>query len=189
MTKKLSQMDLDELWHLFPIVLSEHQTDWETWYAREARLLTSLLPSGALVRISHIGSTAIGGICAKPIVDILVEIVPTCTMEPIESLLLQNGYLCMSRSPRRMSFNKGYTEHGFADQVFHLHLRYSGDHDELYFRDYLRAHPETAKAYEALKRSLWEEYRYNRDGYTDAKTGFVQKYTQKAKTLYAEAYR
>ena len=87
-----------------------------------------------------------------------------------------------------MSFNKGYTENGFAERVFHLHLRYAGDNAELYFRDYLIAHPEIAKEYEALKRSLWKTYTHNRDGYTNAKTEFVNKYTAQAKSAYKDRY-
>ena len=50
---------------------------------------------------------------------------------------IKNGYICMSQSENRLSFNKGYTENGFAERTFHLHLRYAGDNNELYFRDYL----------------------------------------------------
>ena len=50
----------------------------------------------------------------------------------------------MSETSDRLSFNKGYTEEGFAERVFHLHLRYIGDNDELYFRDYLIEHANIA---------------------------------------------
>ena len=53
----------------------------------------------------------------------------------------------MSESRDRISFNKGYTEDGFAEKVFHLHLRYRGDNGELYFRDFLIEHPDVAKEY------------------------------------------
>ena len=95
-----------------------------------------------------------------------------------KNALLDNGYLLMSESCDRMSFNKGYTEQGFSERVFHLHLRFESDCDEIYFRDYLNAHPETAREYEALKISLCEKYRNNRDAYTEAKTEFVKKYTE-----------
>ena len=94
----------------------------------------------------------------------------------------------MSQSENGLSFNKGYTENGFAERVFHLHLRYAGDNDELYFRDYLIEHPEAAKAYEKLKLSLWKKYEHNRDAYTNAKTEFVKEYTEKARILYGNRY-
>lgn len=60
----------------------------------------------------------------------------------------------MSTEDRRISLNSGYTKNGFADKVFHIHLRYVGDNDELYFRDYLKDHPQIAKEYETLKLGL-----------------------------------
>ena len=128
-------------------------------------------------RISHIGSTAVKDILAKPIIDILVEVPPEEDMDRIQMLLTGVGYICMSRQGNRISFCKGYTEAGFAEKVYHLHLRFRGDHPELYFRDYLRDHPETAKAYEQLKISLWKRYEHDRDGYTDAKGKFVLHWT------------
>ncbi len=80
----------------------------------------------------------------------------------------------MSASDRRMSINKGYTPAGYAEKVFHIHLHPYGDNDDIFFRDYLTAHPEVAKQYESLKLSLLPEYRNNRDGYTEAKTHFVK---------------
>ena len=72
--------------------------------------------------------------------------------------------------------------------MFHLHLRHCGDNAELYFRDYLIEHPDAAKEYEKLKLSLWKEYEHNRDGYTNAKTEFIQAHTQRAKNLYKNRY-
>ena len=74
-----------------------------------------------------------------------------------------------------------YTEHGFAEEVFHLHLRYAGDNEELLFRDYLTAHPQTAREYESLKVSLADKFSYDRDGYTEAKGGFIRSVTERAK--------
>ena len=173
MRKRLSEMSLEELWQLFPIILTEHQDEWEVWYREEEEALAQILPVQYTARISHVGSTAVRGVQAKPIVDILVEITPGYNMKNIEGILCKNGWLCMSRDEKRMSFNKGYTENGFAERVFHLHLRYEGDNDELYFRDYLREYPEIANKYEQLKLSLRKQFEHDRDGYTEAKTEFV----------------
>lgn len=187
MGKKLSEMSLEELWQLFPIILTEHRECWKLWYAEEEAALREAVPQAE--RISHIGSTAVGSIWAKPIVDILVEVPAGCALEDLKAPLLANGYLCMSEDGERASFNKGYTEHGFAERVFHLHLRYAGDHDELYFRDYLVDHPDIAADYEKLKLRLWKEYEHDRDGYTGAKTAFVRSCTAKAAPVYAYKYR
>lgn len=105
-----------------------------------------------------------------------------------KELIVKNGYICMSETSDRISFNKGYTEKGFAERVFHLHLRYVGDNDELYFRDYLMEHADIATEYEKMKLKLWKKYEFDRDTYTNAKTDFIQKYTEKAKLEYKDRY-
>lgn len=187
MGKLLSEMTLEELWELFPIILSEHKDYWNDWYIQEEkRIKDFLLMTNA--RISHIGSSAIRNIWAKPIVDILVEIPKTVSMEQVKKILIDNGYICMSESNSRKSFNRGYTPTGFAERTFHLHLRYYGDNSELYFRDYLNDNPEVAKEYETLKLFLWKQYERNRDAYTDAKSEFVNDNTKKAKDKYGNRY-
>ena len=188
MSPTLEEMSLEELWQLFPIFLREYQDEWKDWYAEERLRLLSFLSANQLVRISHIGSTSVETIWAKPIVDIMLEIPIETDMAAMRESLLKNGYLLMSESQGRMSFNKGYTPSGFAERVFHLHLRYEGDHDELYFRDYLQEHPAVAKDYEKLKLSLWKQYEHNRDAYTEAKTDFIKNYTDEAKKLYSGRY-
>ncbi len=167
-------MTLDELWELFPIVLAPHDDRWTDWAAEESAALSSLLGDFSHT-VTHIGSTAIAGIVAKPIVDILVEISQEDDMPAIRRLMETNGYICMSASDCRMSFNKGYTPYGYAERVFHIHIHRYGDNDEIFFRDYLISHPETAKEYERLKISLLPRFRHNRDAYTAAKTDFVRR--------------
>lgn len=179
MYKKLCEMTLEELWQLFPIILTEHRDCWEEYFATEAENLKKLLPIGS--KINHIGSTAVKGILAKPIIDILVEIEDGISLLEVSDILQNNDWIEMSKGERRISFNKGYTESGFAERVFHLHLRYTGDNDEIFFRNYLIAHPEVAREYEKLKLGLWKKFEHNRDGYTEAKGEFVKKYTAIAK--------
>lgn len=186
MRKKLSEMTVEELWQLFPIFLTEHQEAWKEWYLEEEKLLKRVLSKNE--RISHIGSTAVSSIWAKPIVDILVEVPTESDLLYYKDLIINSGYICMSQTENGLSFNKGYKENGFAERVFHLHLRYVGDNNELYFRDYLIEQPDVAKEYEKLKLKLWKKYEHNRDAYTNAKTEFVKKYTEKAKILYRNRY-
>ena len=176
----MNEMTLEELWQLFPIALSDHRAEWADRFARERRRILSFLPNDCPVSLSHIGSTAIPGIKAKNIVDILAETAPA-RFEKVRDAIAANGYTAMSESAGRVSFNRGYTEHGFAEEVFHLHLRYEGDNEELLFRDYLTAHPQTAREFESLKVSLAEKFRYDRDGYTEAKGGFIRSVTERAK--------
>ena len=182
MSKKLSEMSLEELWQLFPIFLENHKTYWVDWYNEEVKNLKNILPQA--IDFYHIGSTAISGIMAKPIIDIIVA-VDTCNqMSQVTNILKENGYIIMSEKDNRMSLNKGYTESGFAEKVYHIHLRLKGDIDEVYFKNYLIDNPDIAKEYEELKIMLWKKYEFDRDAYTNAKTKFVQKYTKLAKLKY-----
>ena len=181
--KKLSEMSLEELWQLFPIFLTEHNLLWEEWYEEEVGILKGILSDCKSIVFSHIGSTAIKGIWAKPIIDILIEVPESETLQNIKNKLTGRNYICMSEDTAHISLNKGYTEEGFAEKVFHIHLRYGGDNDEVYFRDYLNSHPSVAKEYEKLKLTLWKQYEHDRDAYTAAKTDFIQKYTTIAKNI------
>ncbi len=189
MHKELSEMSLEELWVLFPIILTEHKDEWTQWYRDEEENLRKILGDIEVIRISHIGSTAIRGICAKPTVDILIEVKNKYDIIEVREILQNSGYVCMSEEESKITLNKGYTKYGFADRVFHIHLRLSGNHDELYFRDYLNDNFQVAKEYETLKLMLWKQYEHDRDGYTKAKTEFVKQYTNQAKILYADRYK
>ncbi|MBR2286711.1 MAG: GrpB family protein [Clostridia bacterium] len=188
MSKHLSEMTLDELWELFPIFLVAHDDRWTDSYNEIEKTLIVLLADQPVIRISHIGSTAIQKIWAKNIIDVIVEIPQSIDMNDTAQILEQNGFIIMSSVAKRISLNKGYTENGFADKVYHIHLRYAGDNDELYFRDYLNEHSDVAKEYEALKLRLWKQYEHNRDAYTDAKTDFISRWTAEARKEYGDRY-
>lgn len=188
MQKELSEMTLEELWELFPIFLTEHNEHWEKWFLEEKVRLYSFLPQTEKLNIRHIGSTAINGIWAKPIIDILVEIPSDFSMKLIKESLEENEYICMTQEEHRMSFNRGYTKDGFAEKVFHLHLRFCGDNHELYFRDYLNEYPMLVEQYEELKLFLWKKFEHDRDGYTDAKGQFISTCTERAKKEYKNRY-
>ena len=124
----------------------------------------------------------------KEIEDVMVEISEKADMEELAHVMERNGFIGMSAETNRISLNKGYTKEGFADKVYHIHLRYTGDNDELYFRDYLNEHPQVAKDYESLKLELWKKYEHDRDAYTDAKTEFIRKWTTEARQIYGDRY-
>lgn len=178
--RNLKDMTLAELWDLFPVALTTYNPDWSEWADDEMSELSTLLRYYSPI-INHIGSTAISNIQAKPIIDILVEIAPDNDWQRVRETMEKSGYICMSGSDTRMSFNKGYTSKGYADKVFHIHFHRIGDNDEILFRDYLIAHPEAAKEYERLKLSLLQKYRHDRDGYTDSKSEFVRRIVALAK--------
>lgn len=188
--KNLEEMTLEELWELFPIILKEHRAEYADWYEEEQQNLTKLLAEFEIQRINHIGSTSVEGLIAKPIVDILLELPESYDLEKVTALLQKAGWILMIKDKEKqtLDLNKGYTPAGFEEKVYHLHVRALGDWDELYFRDYLQKYPEAARQYEGLKLLLKEKYEHNRDAYTDAKTEFVQKYSQKAREEFGTRY-
>lgn len=180
MRNNFTEMSLEDLWELFPIVLTPHRNEWKEWATGEITSLYTLL-SGYNPVINHIGSTAIPDIQAKPIIDILVEMPDNHAWPNIRSRLESTGYICMSYSDNRLAFNKGYTADGYAEKVFHIHFHIAGDNDEIAFRDYLIEHPAIAHEYELLKLSLLPRYKNDRDGYTEAKTEFVTRITDESR--------
>ncbi len=188
--KPLSELSLEELWRLFPIILREHDPRYKDWYEAEKERVIGAI-GAYVIRINHFGSTAVEGLLAKPTVDILLEIDGRCDISRLTDDLTASGWLLMRREsdPFALVFNKGYTPEGFAERVFHLHARYFGDWDELYFRDYLIARPEIAREYGALKRRLLKEYERDRDGYTNAKGEFIKEHTRAARRELDSKYR
>lgn len=187
----LTQMSNEQLWELFPIVLEPHNPAWKMWYEQEAEQVCRVVGRQNVLRLSHIGSTSVPGLLAKPTVDILLEISEETALEEMLAGLEHAGYLYAPQPQKpapHMMLMKGYTLQGFTPKVFHLHVRYLADQDELYFRDYLRAHPETAAEYAALKQRLGQRFRHDRDAYTDAKGPFVAKITQLGREAFPGRY-
>lgn len=182
----LKDLSLEELWKLFPIYFVDSNAEFEKQFSAEKDNLDLLL-GDYVKRISHIGSTAIKNIKTKPIVDILVEI-DSANKDNVKEILLNNNYILMNETFDKISFNKGYTANGYADRVFHIHIKEYGDCDELYFRDYLNDNYEKAKKYEKLKEELYKKYKPNRDLYTLGKSDFVKAITESAKVKYKNRY-
>ncbi|MEE4348851.1 MAG: GrpB family protein [Pacificimonas sp.] len=127
--------------------------------------------------IVHFGSTAVPGLAAKPIIDILIA-VPSVAVarERFPDLLRPLDYVFWAENPRtdRLFFVKGMPPYG-TGRTHHVHVRErpAGDWDEVHFRDFLRAHPSAAADYAALKQQLAETHASDREAYTDAKAAFV----------------
>lgn len=191
MKKTLSEMSLEQLWQLFPIKLSAYNPVWKDWYLHEKKLLVETIGKGNIRRINHIGSTSVDGLIAKPTIDILIEIRKNTDTEKMIKSLKNINYIFDTqpeKPPPHMMFMKGYTENGYEEKVFHLHIRYLGDWDELYFRDYLQICPKIAKEYTELKIKLKQKFEHDRDGYTNAKTDFINKCVKLARLVFQKKY-
>lgn len=182
----LEDLSLEELWELFPLCFVDSNAEFEKQFSDEKENLCLLL-GDYVKRISHIGSTVIKNIKTKPIVDILIEI-DFANKDSVKEILFNNSYILMCEIFDKISFNKGYTINGYADKVFHIHIKEYGNCDELYFRDYLNNNYEKAKEYEKLKEKLYNQYKPNRDLYTSGKSDFVNTVTKLAKKEYQNRY-
>ena len=152
-----------------PVRVVEYDPSWPAVFEAERTRLAPLL-EGA--EIHHIGSTAVPGLAAKPIID-MIAVVKSYEL-PIARLLADAGY----RSPRastRHSPSAGSSATQGRWRTHHMHL--IDDRGELtrylHFRDRLRADPALARRYETLKRELAERHRHDREAYTEGESEFV----------------
>lgn len=184
-------MTLEELWELFPIILKEHNPQYKNWYKDEKQKILNAVESENIIRISHIGSSAVEGLISKPTIDILLEIDGCCDATKLTNALSRIGWGLMHQEndPMKKMFCKGYTPDGFSEKVYHLHVVYMGDWSELYFRDYLIAYPNVAAEYGKIKLALLQNFEHDRDGYTKAKSDFILKYSKIAKQEYNGKYK
>ena len=171
----------EQVGKLFPIRIVPYNPDWEMLFEQEKALITGVLSKDMALNVEHIGSTSVAGLAAKSTIDILLEVtnlsdeIKRFITEMLETIGYGNMY--NAEKANKMTFGKGYDEHDICRQTYHLHLREKGNvpQDEIYFRDYLRQHPEACDEYAKLKYALAEKYRFNREDYTQAKSGFVKK--------------
>ena len=162
-------------------ILTSHSPQWAPAFQKESALISSTL-GDVVSAIHHIGSTAIPGIYAKPIIDLLVEV---CTVNSIDTKnlsMVNIGYECMGeygiagrRYFRKISAQGVRTHHVHMFDVKSEHtLRH------LAFRDYLIAHPMKAQEYSSLKQTLVTEHKGDWDLYLDGKDPFIKKTEQLA---------
>jgi len=138
-----------------------------------------------IARVEHIGSTAVSGLGAKPIIDIIVAVNHLSDAEKCIEPLQRIGYEYQPKHeasmPERRFFRKGDPP---KEQHYHLHMveLTSGFWKRhLLFRDYLRNHQKVAKEYYELKKRLANKYGSDREGYTEEKTLFIESVVAKAK--------
>ena len=127
---------------------------------------------GVAVRIDHIGSTAVPGLAAKPVIDIQISVASFDPLEAFRAPLEALGYAYRADNTER---TKRYFREPAGSSRTHIHVRRAGSFSEqfaLLFRDYLRATPEVAAEYEALKQRLAARHRDERRAYTEAKVPF-----------------
>lgn len=159
-----------------------YDSGWPDMFGREARRLRCALGS-VLLQLEHVGSTAVPGLEAKPIIDILCAIESHADFDAIRARLEAIGYVHTpeSSAPARI-FRKGPADMGRL-RTHHLHLTNLDGHywrRIIAFRDHLRRHPHDAAAYAQLKRDLAGRFADDRHDYTVGKHAFVTGIEQRA---------
>ena len=155
-----------------PIELVPYSPAWPAEFdVMKARLRDAL---GATARrIDHVGSTAVPGLIAKPIIDVQLSVADHADEDTFAPQIAALGWPLRARSPGERYFRP---PNGMP-RVLHLHVCDVGSDWErrhLLFRDYLRTHADRGDAYSALKWELAEKYRDDRLAYVDGKTSFVE---------------
>jgi GrpB-like predicted nucleotidyltransferase (UPF0157 family) len=202
MKKKVSELSIDEWKKTFPIILKEYNVNYKDWYESEKQNILNAIKAEDIARINHIGSSAVEGLIAKPIIDILLEIDGCCNVTKLIDDLKVIGYgdeiFSRSDDPMRLLLGKGFSSDGYAEKVCLLHVRYLGNWDELYFRDFLITNPEVATEYGKLKLNILKDIEKGiiermpngqPNGYSVAKLAFVEKYSKAAKQKFQNKYK
>jgi GrpB-like predicted nucleotidyltransferase (UPF0157 family) len=149
---------------------------WPAKFEREAARIRAALPAGLIRRIDHIGSTAVSGLAAKPIIDIMLELTDFARAGETIPVLKALGYVFWpdNPDPHHRFFVRGMPPYG-TGRTHHVHIYELAAKRErqLRFRDLLRADSQALAAYAALKHRLAAAHRSDREAYTQAKAAFI----------------
>jgi len=154
-----------------PIIVVDYDPTWQTRFKEIAGCLGAALDGIGPV-IEHIGSTAVGGLAAKPVIDIMVAVPDAADEAAYVSSIESCGVMLRSRDDGHRYFRPQPPQRRTV-QIHVVDLGSDWQHRHLLFRDYLCAHPDAVAAYGDLKKNLAIRYRYDRLAYNAAKTGFI----------------
>lgn len=162
------------------IAVVPYDPAWPERFAELELRLKKVLPKNLVQRIAHIGSTAIPGLSAKPIIDVQVEVNDLREVrERVVPMMEELGYEFIWRPSigEDAPFYAWFIgRNANGERTEHIHI-VSPDHhsaERIMFRDLLRKHPAEAAAYEALKNTLAKKHAKDRVAYTQGKTIFIQ---------------
>ncbi len=165
-----------------PVVIVDYDSQWPLLYEREKTRI--LATTGHLIStVEHVGSTAIPGLGAKPIIDIIAGGERLTDAEQCIPLLQSIGYEYVHYSIAGIPERRYFDKDAQGRHTYHLHMvEITSDfwRRHILFRDYLRTHPEVAQAYYELKVALAIRFRDDRNAYTEAKTAFIRSIEAKA---------
>ena len=169
------------------IQIVTYDETWPALFDEEAARLQAALGTvengGLITRTEHFGSTSVPRLAAKPVIDILLGVSDLQVARNAAPILDTLGYAYWADNPRdhlHLFFVRGLPP--APRRTHHLHVAEPGSPfwERLYFRDYLRAHPETRDEYAALKYQLSKKFTHDREAYTQAKGEFIREIMEKA---------
>jgi GrpB-like predicted nucleotidyltransferase (UPF0157 family) len=170
-----------------PVVVVDYDPRRKKTYDQEHGALTQVF-AGTGATIAHVGSTAIPDLGGKPVVDIVVGVESLDDVETRLKHLEEYGYSYGREQEKNIPERRFFRKPATGERQVHLHcvlLNSDFYRDHIDFRDYLRAHPETAEEYFELKKNLAEKLGHDRDAYTEAKTEFINRILRMARAAAA----
>lgn len=167
------------------VALHAYDPSWPATFIAERDRLLALFP-GSFIDIQHIGSTAVPGLMAKPIIDLLAGVESMAVAESLAGPLCASGYTTSAEFNATLADRKWFMRWAHGHRTHHLHIVVQGGKvwlQRLRFRDALRSSPECAARYAALKTELATKHTTDREAYTDAKAEFVRSLSGDASTF------
>lgn len=158
-----------------PVELADYAAAWPAAFEVERAQLESILAPWLAGRIEHIGSTAVPGLCAKPVIDIMAPVHSLEASRPAIDAAVAAGYVYAAY---KAEFMHWFCKPSPGHRTHHLHLLPLDSalwQQRLAFRDALRRSPALAGEYAALKRQLAARFRFDREAYTEAKGPFIER--------------
>lgn len=166
-----------------PIVVVPYDDAWPSLYEEEqARIERAIGPWAE--EIEHVGSTAVPGLAAKPVVDIMVGVRSLEDSPVLVARLVGIGYEYVPEFERVLPFRRYFRKMREGRRTHQIHLVERSNAEwwdrHLLFRNFLRAYPEVAEEYARLKHGLSGHFGEDREAYTDAKTDFISEVVRRA---------
>lgn len=164
------------------VFLEPHNPCWAEEFTRESSLVANVLGELLVVAMHHIGSTVIPVIRAKPIIDMLAVVSDVSLLDEASPRLEALGYEVMGEFgiPGRRYFRKNNAAGTRTHQIHAFQAGSPQIQRYMSFRDFMRAHPDCAQQYDALKHRLAEQYPNDIASYTDGKDEFIREMDARA---------
>lgn len=165
------------------VSIIEYRPEWRKMFEEEKLLLQAAL-SEVSAQVEHIGSTAVNGLAAKPIIDIMIGLPDFSAADKFVPEIEALGYEYFKKYEDEMPFRRYFAKNSNEIRTHQIHLVEISDEfweRHIFFRDYLRQNSEAAKKYADLKKQLAEREWEDVNEYADAKTEFIKCVENKAK--------